>query len=155
MPAEFPEGPGVTINSYGKGKAIYCAPQLFNAYYRVDTPVMRKLALWMLDQVYPGDKRTIVLEKTPINVEVFYNQRGKERFIHLINYSGDKREVGSPQAQDFTTVYGIRVRIRLIGKPAGITTVPGGEKVAYDYRNGWVSFDAKPLNIHEVYRIEL
>ncbi len=31
-PAEFPEGPGVTVNSYGKGKVIYCAAQLFDAY---------------------------------------------------------------------------------------------------------------------------
>ena len=153
-PAEFPEGPGVTINSYGKGKAIYCAPALFDAYYSVNTPVLRKLSLWMLDQVYPNNTRTIVLEKTPINVEVFYNHRSNERFIHLINYSGDKREVGSPQVQDMTTVYGIRVKARLKKRPAGITSVPDGQRVEFTYRNGWVSFDSEPLEIHNMYRIE-
>ena len=103
-PSLTSEGPGVTINSYGKGKAIYCAPKLFDAFYRADTPVLRKLALWMLGQIYPVESRTIVLENTPINVEVFYNHRGKERFVHLINYSGDKRESGIPHAQDFTVV---------------------------------------------------
>ncbi|MFC1574122.1 alpha-L-fucosidase, partial [Candidatus Latescibacterota bacterium] len=123
-PSLSAEGPGVTINSYGKGKAVYCAPQLFNGYYVEATPVLRKLALWMLDLVCPGEKRTIVCENTPINVEMFYNTRRGERFVHLVNYSGDKREVGTPQVQDFTTVHGITVSMRLERKPKSITLVP-------------------------------
>ncbi|MBT4484287.1 MAG: hypothetical protein HOC71_11505, partial [Candidatus Latescibacteria bacterium] len=153
-PAELPEGPGVTVNSYGKGKAVYCASRLFEAYFREDTPNLRKLGLWMLNLVYPTESRTIVLEHTPINVEVFYNQRGSERFVHLINFTGDKREVGTPQIQDFITVHGIRVRARLNKKPAGIKTVPDGKKVMFTYRNGWASFEAEPLDIHSVYNIE-
>ena len=153
-PAESPEGPGVTINSYGQGKAIYCGANLFSAYYQQDTPVLRKLALWMLGLVHPAASRTLVLENAPITVEVFYNQRGDERLVHLINYSGDKREVGVPQTQDFVVVHGIRVRVRMAGEPARITRVPSGDAVAFTYRDGWVSFDAEPLEIHEVYRIE-
>ncbi|MBT4483072.1 MAG: hypothetical protein HOC71_05285, partial [Candidatus Latescibacteria bacterium] len=154
-PAEFPSGPGVTLNNYGKGKAIYCASELFSGYYVQGTPLLRKLALWMLGLIYPDESRTIAVENTPINVEVFYNQRGKERFVHLVNYSGDKREVGASQAQDFPVVHGNRVRLRLSTKPAGVTAVPGGDKIAFTYRNGWVVFDAKPLDIHSVYRIEV
>ena len=78
-PAEFPEGSGVTVNSYGKGKAIYCASRLFEAYFREDTPNLRKLALWMLSLVYPTELHTIILENTPINVEVFYNKSSNGR----------------------------------------------------------------------------
>ena len=39
-PALASEGPGITVNSFGKGKAIYCAPKLFNAYFSEDTPVL-------------------------------------------------------------------------------------------------------------------
>ncbi len=154
-PAVSSEGPGVTMNTYGNGKAIYCAADLFGAYYTRNTPVLRKLALWMLGVVYPGESRSIVLEDIPITVEVFYNQRGSERFVHLINYSGDRREMGSPQPQDFTNVYGMKVRLRLSDNPASITKVPGGEAIAFTYGNGWVAFDAAPLEIHDVYRIEL
>ena len=154
-PALLPEGPGITINSYGKGKAVYCAAKLFDSYYKESTPVQRKLALWMLEQVYPYESRSIVLENTPVNVETFSGIRGNELFLHLVNYSGDKREAGIPQAQDFTTVHGIRVRIRLRKKPVRITSVPGGREAAFTYKNGWVLLESEPLTVHNVYRIEM
>ena len=154
-PALDPECPGVTINVFGKGKAIYCASQLFDAYYKTSTPVLRKLALWMLGQVYPDSARSIVCGGAPINVELFYNRRGTERFVHLVNYSGDKREVGVPQTQNFTVVHGITVSLRLEKKPSSITVVPEGKNVAYTYSNGLASFNAEPLGIHGVYRILL
>ena len=154
-PAVMPEGPGVTINSYGKGKAIYCAAKLFDSYYTESTPVQRKLALWMLEQVYSYKSRSIFLENTPINVEVFYNQRSSERFIHLVNYSGDKRGNGVPQTQDFPVIHGIRIHARTEVKPSSVTTVPDDEKVTFTYSNGWITFDAEPLYIHGIYHIRL
>ena len=109
----------------------------------------------MLDLIYPTDSRSLVLENTPINVEMFYNYRGNERFVHLVNYSGDKREVGTPMAQDIATVYGIIVRVILPGRPIKVTLVPDGMNVSFDYSNGWLKFEALPLNIHHVYKIEL
>ena len=156
-PAESPDGPGVTVNSYGRGKALYCAPQLFDAYYRVDTPVLRKLALWMLEQVYPAAGRSIMCEDTPINVEMFYNRRGNERFVHFVNYSGDKRSNGVPQIQDFPVIHGIRVRARTGKRPASVETVPNGKAVAFDFDggSGMTTFAARPLHVHSVYRIGL
>lgn len=116
---------------------------------------MRKLASWTLSLVCPEDSRMIVLENTPINVEMFYNHRGNERFIHLVNYSGDKRDTGTPQAQDFTTVHGIKIRIKSSKSPNSLIIVPEGRKVEFDYYRGWVKFDAFPLEIHHVYRIDI
>ncbi|MFC1574242.1 beta-galactosidase trimerization domain-containing protein [Candidatus Latescibacterota bacterium] len=152
-PAEVPEGPGVTLNNYGKGKAIYCASELFCGYYIKDTPVLRKLAHWMLGLVYPEEARTIVAENTPVNVEMFYNHRRNERFIHLVNCSGDKREVGVAQTQDFVTVHGIGIHVKLPEKPKSVTLVPDGRIVHFDYSGGWLTFGALPLTIHHVYSI--
>jgi hypothetical protein len=154
-PAEEPIGPGVTINSFGKGKAIYCAPHLFYRFAEDNTPLLRKLALWMLDQVYPRESRTIVLENTPVNVEVFYNYRGSERFVHLVNYAGNKREKGTPQVQALAEVHGIRVRIRADSRPVNLMSVPERKNIEFEYSRGHITFDAEPLNIHSVYRIEL
>ncbi|MBN1292591.1 MAG: alpha-L-fucosidase [Candidatus Latescibacteria bacterium] len=154
-PALNSVGPGVTVNSYGKGKAVYCAAKIFDSYYKESTPVQRKLALWMLDQVYPHDFRSILLDNTPINVEVYYNRRGNERFIHLVNYSGDKREIGTPQVQDFTSVHNIQIRARLQNKPKNIAIVPEERNIKFTYSDGWVSFSAEPLTIHQIYRIEI
>lgn len=154
-PDTRPEGPGVTINTFGKGEVIYCAADLFGGYFEKDTPNMRKLAAWMLEQVYPAGSRRIVMENTPMTVEMFYNERPDERFVHLVNYSGDKRDTGTPQVQDIPAVYGVRVRVRLDGKPSGLTLIPDGKAVNFTYSGGWMTFEALPLKIHDVYRIIL
>lgn len=153
-PDESPEGPGVTINTYGKGKVLYCAADLFGGYFDKDTPNMRKLAAWMLEQVYPFGSRLIVLENTPINVEMFYNRKNdKEYFVHLVNYAGDKRDTGTPQVQDFTAVPGITVKVRFDRKPSELTLVPDGKRIDFTFSGGWLVFKAQPLQIHDVYRI--
>jgi hypothetical protein len=153
-PALHTEGPGITINSYGRGKAIYCAPDIFKAYYTEDTPVLRKLALGLISFIYPTEKRTIFLENAPVNVEMFYNKRGNERFVHMVNYSGDKRETGIPQTQDFPVIYGIKAHVKLDNAPEGISSIPEGTKIEFAYKDGWVTFEAEPLKIHSVYLIE-
>jgi hypothetical protein len=155
-PDESPEGAGVTINTYGKGKVLYCAADLFGGYFDKDTPNMRKLAAWMLEQVYPTSSRRIVLENTPVNVEMFYNRKSdREYFIHLVNYSGDKRDTGTPQVQDFNMVRGITVKIRLEKKPSEVSIVPEGRKIDFTHSGGLLVFKAQPLQIHDVYRIVL
>ena len=152
-PALAPSGPGVVLNRYGKGRALYFAPEIFGAYFRADTPALRKLILWALDRVHPMDKRTILLENASINVEMFFTGRTGERFVHLVNYSGDKRETGTPRIQGMPPVHGIRVKVKLDKKPAGLTLVPEGMTMNFTYSGGWMSFDARPLKIHDVYRI--
>ena len=153
-PDESPEGPGVTVNTYGKGKVLYCAADLFGGYYEKATPNMRKLAAWMIEQVYPAESRLIVLEGAPIDVEMFYNRKSsKEYFVHLVNYAGDKRDTGTPQVQDFTCVQGIRVKVKLDSRPSGVTLVPEGKKVNFTFTGGYLIFETLPLKIHDVYRI--
>ena len=154
-PALNIEGPGVTINSFGKGKAIFCAAKIFESYYKESTPVQRKLALFLLDLIYPENQRMLKLENTPINIEVFYNERDDERYVHLVNYSGDKRETGVPQVQDFTISFGIIVSVRTPSRPKSLTLVPDVRKIAFDYSGGVVRFEAEPLKIHDVYRMVL
>jgi len=153
-PAEEPQGPGVTLNRFGKGQAIYCAAPLFSAYHLEGTPVLRKLAAWMLQLVHPLEARGIVLENAPLNVEVSYNSRSLDRFVHLVNFSGDKRMEGAQRLQDFSAVHGIRVRFRCAARPKRIALAPEGQPVAFEWKEGWASFEARPLVIHSAYMIE-
>jgi hypothetical protein len=154
-PDPSPDGPGVTVNRYGTGIAVYIATDLFGAYFRADTPVLRKLALWALSLAHPQEKRRIMVENTPVTVEMFYAVRGNERFVHLINYCGDKRDTGTPQVQDFPAVHGIRVKVRTEGNPREVSLVPDGKRIDGIQAGGWLVFEAQPLRIHDVYRIVL
>ncbi len=151
-PDESPCGPGVTVNSYGQGIVVYCAADLFGGYYRKGTPNMRKLADWMLGLAYPEGSRLLVLENTPVAVEAFYTERGNERFVHLVNYSADKRDTGTPQVQSIPEVHGITVRLRLNGRPSDVELIPEGTRVDFTWSDGWLRFRALPLGIHAVYR---
>ena len=153
-PGGDPIGPGITFNRYGKGTVVYCAPKLFHSYFQFGNAGYRRMFQWMLDQAYPEQDRLVVLKNTPINVEMFLNSRGDERFIHLVNYTGDKREAGAPVVQDMMTVHGIVVRAKADSRPKRITLVPEGRDIAFSYSDGWVEFPAEPLDIHSVYRIE-
>lgn len=154
-PAVETEGSGISINSYGKGIAVYCSSRIFDAYYKEDIPLLRKLALWMFDQAYPADKRKITVNPAPINVEVFLNALGGDLLVHLINYSADKREGHVPQVQDFWPVSGIKVQVQSSQKPDRVSLVPENREVQFTFQDGFVSFEAEPLLIHSVYRIQM
>jgi hypothetical protein len=153
-PAEAPEGPGITLNQFGKGQAIYCALPLFGAYYQEGTATLRKLAAWMLQNVYPAASRSIILENAPLNVEVSYNSSGRNRVIHLVNFNGDKRMAGAQRVQDFITVEGIRVRFQCATRPRNVLLAPETELIAFAWKDGWASFEAQPLVIHSAYMVE-
>jgi hypothetical protein len=154
-PAIDSDGIGLTVNSFGNGKAVYCAARIFAAYYSESTPVLRKLALAVLDFVYPESSKKVFIKNAPVNVELFYDEKKGAKFVHLVNYSGDKREGGIPQVQDMPLIHDIKVSVALESKPKAVTSVPGGGKIGFEYNNGRVVFTSEPLSVHNVYMIEI
>jgi Hypothetical glycosyl hydrolase 6/Beta-galactosidase trimerisation domain len=148
------EGPGVTLNKFGEGAAIYCAVRLFTGYYQEGTPVLRRLAAWMFSVAHPPARRTIVLENAPLNVEVTFNSRGADKFLHLINYTGDKRMAGAQRLQDFSGVSGIRVGIESAARPRRIVLAPERKPVPFEWKDGRAWFQAQPLIMHDLYMME-
>jgi hypothetical protein len=153
-PGGPPEGPGVTLNQFGEGVAIYCAVRLFTGYYQEGTPVLRRLAAWMLHVAQPPARRTIVLENAPLHVEAAFNSRGADRFLHLINYTGDKRMAGAQRLQDFSAVSGIRAGIASAARPKRIVLAPERKPIPFEWRDGRAWFQARPLIIHDIYMME-
>ncbi|HEY3454159.1 MAG TPA: alpha-amylase family protein [Bryobacteraceae bacterium] len=140
-----PAGPGVTINQFGKGRAIYASAHLFEAYFQDDTAALGKLAAWMLEQVYPRTARSLVLENAPLNIEAVYTTQGRARFVHLVSYSHDRR---------ISAVHGIRVRLRCGTRPRQVALAPENKSIAFEWRDGWLSFPAGPVTIDSAYMIE-
>ena len=154
-PSNAPQGPGITVNRFGKGIAIYCAVPLFTAYHQDGTPSLRRLASWIFGQAHPPAARAIALDRAPLGVEVVFNARGQDRFVHLINFTGDRRIGGPQRLQDFSRVEGIQVRARTAARPKRVLAVPARTAVAFDWSNGEVTFQALPLTIHGAYWIQV
>lgn len=154
-PALAADGPAVTVHTFGRGVAVYCALDLCAALYTEANPVLRRLLLHLLDLAHPPAARAIAVDNAAIGVEVFYNQRGAERFVHLVNYNGDKRETGTPQTQDLRPQRDIGISLALDAAPVRVTEVPGDTPVAVDYAGGRARFRASVIGAHAVYCVEL
>jgi len=61
---------------------------------------------------------------------------------------------GPQRARDFAAVHDIRVRVRATVRPRKVSLVPEQQNVDFEWRNGWLAFTARPLQIHSVYMIE-
>lgn len=152
-PALEADGPAVTVHRFGAGTVVYCALDLCAALFTEANPALRRLILSLLDLVHPAADRAITVGNGPLNVEVFYNRRGRERFVHLVNYAGDKRETGTPQTQDLRPHGGIEISLAL-DAAARVSEVPEGTAVDAEYTDGRLRFDASVTGAHAVYRIE-
>ena len=141
-PAAAPEGPGITINRFGKGQALYCAAPLFGAYQQFGTPALRSLAWWMLDRVHPAERRVLSLENVPTGVEATCHARGEERLVHLVS-----------RAQEFIPVEGIRIRLESAARPRRISAIPEREAVGFQWKNGYIEFVGR-VSMHSAYWIE-
>lgn len=77
-----------------------------------------------------------------------------QRFVHLLNYTGDKRMSGSPRLQDVSVIQGIQVRCKCAAKPRSVLLVPEHIPLPFDWKDGWASFQSEPLAVHSVYMME-
>ena len=75
-------------------------------------------------------------------------------FNYLINFNADKHEIGTSQAHNFIVVNGIMVKVQLSVRPKRLMEILSEKRIDITYRNGCVSFDAEPLNLHGIYMIE-
>ena len=91
-----------------------------------------------------------MLENAPLNIEVTFNLRGADRFLHLINYTGDKRMAGAQRLQDFSGVNGIRVGIQTAARPKRFVLAPERKPVPFEWKDGRAWFQAQPLVMHDL-----
>jgi hypothetical protein len=141
-PAAVAEGPGITVNSFGKGQALYCAAPIFGAYQRYGTPALRSLAWWMLDRVHPAGRRTVALENAPAWIEATLHGRGQDRLLHLVS-----------RAQEFPPGEGIVARMQAAAPARRLTAVPEREAVRFQWKNGVTEFVAR-VSMHSAYWME-
>lgn len=147
------DGAGVTVHTWGKGTAVCCAVDLGAALFTEGTPILRRLILWLLDQVHPTSQRRLVVTGAPVGVEVFHSRGPGQELIHLVNYGCDKRETGTPQTQDFPSLRDINLSLALDRPPVEVRMVPDGAPIASEYRDGRVRFSAMLNGPHAVYRL--
>ena len=133
--------PGLTINSYGKGKCLYLAPSLLT----LQQNAQEMFGAWLLKEYAPPQ---MVLETdAPVSVEVtlLKSTTANNWLVCLVNYQKELPNI---------PVNGIHLSLRLpVGKITGCTCTSNGEKLPYQVSDGVLSFDLPRLETLEMVEI--
>jgi len=144
--------PAITYEEFGKGKAIYVAPDIFGAFWRTNDPRLRRLVANLLDVAI--DKKLLAV-KGSASIEVSLRKKGNEWFLHLVNHHEEKRVAGAPTLERMPMVTDIAVEanLRKGQKVASVTLLPGKTPIEFSQKGGELAFVVPRVHIHGIVRI--
>ena len=148
-PLDFPLGfpPGVTLNRFGKGRALYCAASLEVTYLSRRIPDLRRIIVGLVDLALDG-RPVLRLDASP-GVMANVTERHDTTYVHLLNYCGPMFESGAP-VEELTPQSDIRIHCRFPGDDARVRTLYGGETLEARMEDGYAAVTLPTLAVHEV-----
>ncbi len=153
----FPPGsdsgyPAITINTYGKGKAIYVTSDIFSDYLQGNYVWIRYLIANLMNQVI---REKILIVDAPPSVEVTLRKKGERTIIQLVNFHEGKRTVEvAPQIDWMPTITDVEVKLKVAEDPKVIYTVPEKTKLNWKRDGGYIRFISPEFKIHQCIVIE-
>jgi len=143
--------PGLTINKSGKGKAIYCAADIFTTYWQKNIPALKHLIGNIVKEYVP--ERIIEIE-APECVEVVLMKKDKNQIVHLLNYQQERTEKGiMALMDDFVPIHNIKVKVYSEIKISKVIQVPENIPLEWEQKNNYVYFNFPKLNIHQAIKV--
>jgi len=144
IPSEFP---AITMNNFGKGKAVYLAGVFGSHYWRYKQLdirlLLRNLFNWL-------NKTDIELENAPTSVELVHREAndGAREMVHLINYTGGLTR----PFESIQTLENITIRIR--SPRQKVRALRMGAKLITEREGAWLKFSLPRLEIFETIIME-
>ena len=126
---------------------IYIASDLFSQYAKDGSLTARQLVAPLLDKLL--GERTVITTLPSSGKAALYNKDGKT-ICHLWYANTIKRGNGVEIVEDIVTLSKVSVSILCEKAPEEVVLQPSGEKVAFEYANGRVSFDIKDFNCYQI-----
>jgi len=143
--------PAVTLNKFGKGKAIFISGSIFYAYWAKNNPHVKYLIKNLVNLVIP---EKILEVEGPASLEVSLFQKGKRKIIHLVNSHIEKNVGGPSFAEEIPLLYGIRVKLKVEGKLKRIAQQPENKELEYEKKDSYVYFTVPKIDIHTMVIVE-
>lgn len=130
------EYPVMTINNYGKGKVIWSGAPIENSPYLEYTSILLN-----------------IIEKTDYS---FITDAPETVEVTLFNH-GNYLTVSAYLMADVHTAFTIMpftVKIKCNKKPADVVLLPANTSTKWEYKDGYVIFKTRELNIFDMYQIK-
>ncbi|MFC2123591.1 beta-galactosidase trimerization domain-containing protein [Bacteroidota bacterium] len=149
---KYTGSPAITINEYGKGKAIFLGNDIFQAY--------SKRPQWNLKNMFRNLLNMTIEDKliemdAPSSVEVILAEKGSTKQVHLVNHYREKSSWERINiAEHVLPIYDIGVKVKTERKPGSVKLMPEGTALDFKFENEQVSFTVPKLHIYSIVCIE-
>lgn len=142
-PPEIPTThPGVTVNRYGRGRAMYAAGEL----ERMAKPGQRAIFINLIRSLLTRAPSFQTNAPKPVEVTMLRHPSGNRYTVNVINFQ---------QEQPNIPVSGVRIKALIGGKkPIRVLLLPAEQPVAFEVEDEYVAFDVPQLDAFHMFAID-
>ncbi len=141
--------PGISVNSFGQGKALYIAAPVFGSYWHSNHFWVRRIVDNLLRMHY--GKYAEFEAPTHIETNIMYKEG--RTYAHLINFqsnhTGEKSTAFYNPIENITPVHDIHVQIRDISLQQAIL-LPEGVQLEIEKNEDGIAFTVPKVHIHSI-----
>ena len=141
---------GISVNEFGKGKAIYISCCLFSEKANLKTWISRPLLANILNLI---DGQPLFETNAPWNVEVTHMTQKGRVITHLMNQPARWLDE-TATVESVAPVRDLECRMKLKAKPATVRLQPGEIEVNWKWDAPYVRFTLPRLDIHAMVVME-
>lgn len=147
-PASTPQ-PAASIAPLGKGRIAGIYFGVAQSYLGARPEAVRVFLNDLVRQLF---SKPMVEVKGSADVDVSVARNHGKLLVNLVNTSGPHQS--EPIAESIAPIGPLQVTVRTAGKPSKMTLEPGGEPLAFNFRDGEVRVTIPRLDIHRVIVVE-
>lgn len=143
--------PAVTLNKFGKGKAVFISGRIFSAYWAKNNPHLKYLIRNLVNLVIP---EKLLEVDGPASLEVSLFQEGQKKIVHLVNSHIEKNIGGPCFAEEIPRLLDVNVRLKVQNRPEKVVQQPEDKQIEFLLKKGIIEFKVPEVNIHTVIIVE-
>ncbi len=138
--------PGVTVNRFGKGRAVYIAGPIFGRAAARTDPLAVPVVQQAMEAVLP---EPLIEFEDAENVEIALRQNGPMLYVHLANRTQPMDFGGHPAYVEETLPVGpITIRLHMDEEPTSVKFIPGGHRADAEWRAGVLTVMVPSVDVH-------
>lgn len=145
--------PAVTVNTYGKGKAVYMAGDIFSSYATRNNWNLKNLFGNLVEQVLP--EKLVSIEPTG-EVEVVLKKQQNKTQIHLINHWGERAFNNTiAYTESINPVHNIKIHVKVEKRPDAVKLMPENKDLKWELSaDNTLTVNVPELNIYSIIVVE-
>ncbi len=147
-----PFQPAASVTALGRGRLAATYFSFSRGYLAGRAPGMREYLNGLVRELFP---EPVVRVQGTLSVDVAVSRLpGGRLAVHVINTSGAHWDTKRPLIETIEPVGPLGLTVRLPARPRGITLMPAGDTLPFEFENGLVRLTLPQFEIHSIVVID-